>query len=280
MPPTSDPHPCNRPTGARAGARGARWRLVGLTAATALVTLALWRSAGQAPFAAPGGITGYADRLPRTDPADALAVVAHRVALAGGLWWLLSITLHAGAASLRRPRLLQWSGAWAAPGVRRLVAAAVLTLGATASAAAAPTAFTAVAPTAFAAPAPGPPAPAVVSPVAHGSVRNGRAPAAADASTPPADPVPVPHVPGAPVEPRAPDQPTEVGVVVTVAPGDSLWELTRAAVARETGRGLAAVGDDEVAPRWVRVCAANRDRLQSGDVNVLAPGEAVVIPPA
>jgi nucleoid-associated protein YgaU len=87
-------------------------------------------------------------------------------------------------------------------------------------------------------------------------------------------------VPGATVQPHPPDRPNEVGVVVTVAPGDSLWALTRAAVARETGRGPSAVGDDEVAPRWVRVCAANRDRLQSGDVNVLAPGEAVVIPPA
>jgi hypothetical protein len=73
---------------------------------------------------------------------------------------------------------------------------------------------------------------------------------------------------------------TEVVVsTVEVAPGDNLWAIAASAIARSTGRDVGAVPDDEIAPYWHLVCDRNRDRLYSGDVNLILPGEDVMLPP-
>ena len=72
---------------------------------------------------------------------------------------------------------------------------------------------------------------------------------------------------------------TSTTTTVVVAPGDNLWELSAAALARGTARERAAIADDEIARYWRTVCDANRDALRSGSVNVIYPGETVALPP-
>jgi hypothetical protein len=71
-----------------------------------------------------------------------------------------------------------------------------------------------------------------------------------------------------------------VAPAVEVAVGDNLWLIAVSAVARETGREPGTVTDDEVARYWRVVCDVNRDRLRSGDVDLIYPGEVVVLPSA
>ena len=65
---------------------------------------------------------------------------------------------------------------------------------------------------------------------------------------------------------------------VVVVAGDNLWELAARHLAVTSGRARTDVSDVEVAPYWARVCEANRARLSSGDVNLVFPGERVVLP--
>lgn len=66
------------------------------------------------------------------------------------------------------------------------------------------------------------------------------------------------------------DQPT-----VVAGPGDHLWKLAEDRVRQILDR---PVTDNEVAPYWVRVVEANRDRLRSGDPDLIFPGEDIVMP--
>ena len=248
-----------------------------MTAAEVVLVAALARTATQAPFSARGGELGFLRHLADQDPVHALVFATHRVALAGAVWLLATTVLSVAAVSVRRPRLVRASVALTTPALRRLVAAAVLSVGT-------------LGPVAAAGAAEEPP-PSV-------AVRDGRAVAVSATGDPGpavrATPAVVPTDPDSPtptgtgvVVPTDPDSPTDsptgtgaggATVSVTVAPGDSLWELTRAALARESGRAPVEVGNDEVAPRWLLVCEANQSRVRSGDVDLLAPGEEVVIP--
>lgn len=64
----------------------------------------------------------------------------------------------------------------------------------------------------------------------------------------------------------------------TVA-GDDLWSIAAAEVAQVTGRPVASLSNADVAAYWQRVCDANQSHLQSGDVNLIFPGEQIVLPP-
>ena len=64
---------------------------------------------------------------------------------------------------------------------------------------------------------------------------------------------------------------------VTVAGGDHLWKLSEARLFEVLGR---EPEDSEVSPYWRTVIEANRDRLRSGDPNLIYPGEEVVLPTA
>jgi len=66
---------------------------------------------------------------------------------------------------------------------------------------------------------------------------------------------------------------------VIVGPGEHLWELAAREVARATTVSRDEVDVGDVTAYWMRVCDANRDRLASGDVNVVHIGETVVLPP-
>jgi hypothetical protein len=193
-----------------------------------------------------------------------LALAAHRVALVLAAWLTLVTLVHLLVARTPRPRAIAVSVRLTPIAVRRLVAAAMITAGTVAAAA--------------------PGAPAGAEPRSGtGSERNRGGPVVVSVRDGRADPGTNAAAAAAPVTPATPaGLPLGNGAVadaVTVSTGDSLWTLTRDALARESGRDPATIGNDEIAPRWGHVCDANRDRLRSGDVNVLAPGEEVVIPP-
>jgi hypothetical protein len=64
----------------------------------------------------------------------------------------------------------------------------------------------------------------------------------------------------------------------TVTSGDSLWTIAANQVATTTGRAPAQVPDADVTGYWQRVCDANQGRLRSGDLNLIFPGEQVILP--
>jgi len=80
-------------------------------------------------------------------------------------------------------------------------------------------------------------------------------------------------VPRAALEPPhvAPARPSEHRVVS----GENLWTIARAELARRHRR---VPDDKELAPYWLRVVAANRATLRSGDPSLIYPGEIVSLP--
>ncbi len=198
--------------------------------------------------------------LAHAEPADAVMVVLRWVALLGAWWLLMGTTLYLLVALTRVPtaiRAVRWA---ALPSVRRAIDAA-FACSVVAGAVLAPSGAGAVTGTV-------PPAT---------SVRDGHArgldsrPAETRRSAPP--PAPPPTTPTPPVAVVPPN------VVVTVAPGDNLWELAAQHLAIATSRARGEVGDAEVARYWVAVCERNRATLASGDPNLVFPGELIAFPP-
>jgi hypothetical protein len=62
------------------------------------------------------------------------------------------------------------------------------------------------------------------------------------------------------------------------APGDSLWTIARDHLAA-VGKGGGEPSNRRVAEYWAKVKAANRHRLESGDPDLIEPGEKIVLPP-
>ena len=86
------------------------------------------------------------------------------------------------------------------------------------------------------------------------------------------------YVPVAPIT-SAPttESPAQIGQFsdVVIRPGDNMWKLAEAHLERLAGRPVA---DHEIAPYWVKVIEANRDRIRSGDPDLIFPGEVLVLP--
>jgi len=100
-----------------------------------------------------------------------------------------------------------------------------------------------------------------VAPV--GPVRDGRAPTSVVTTPPTVPAVPVAPTPTPPPNPR-PALSTTAHVVVA---GESLWSIARD-----------RVGDHAVVQYWHALCDANRATVPSGDLNLIHPGETVVLP--
>ena len=214
--------------------------------------------------------------LHRTDPETATLVVGRLLAIVVAAWLLGSTLLAvAAAAAVRFPRHLRallTLGAGAAPGTVRHLAQAAIAVSLVA----------ATARSAVAAPAAPVPAPAQVRPVAAARpllaplapVRDGRTP-----TTPPVPPVadapPAPPAPTAPGAPGATILRLPVGDRHRVVAGESLWSIAEARVAESH----APRDPGEVDRYWRALCDANRERLVSGDVNAIQPGEDLDLPP-
>jgi nucleoid-associated protein YgaU len=63
---------------------------------------------------------------------------------------------------------------------------------------------------------------------------------------------------------------------VVVEPGDHLWKISEEHLADVLGR---PAEDAEVDPYWRSVIETNRERLLSGDPDLIFPGETVALPP-
>jgi nucleoid-associated protein YgaU len=91
----------------------------------------------------------------------------------------------------------------------------------------------------------------------------------------------VPGTAGPPQAPSrqgsSPGQQTPPGLH-EVERGENLWEISRRHLASATGRDEAEVGTREVAVYWLRVVAANRARLRTGNPDLIYRGEFVRLP--
>jgi hypothetical protein len=65
----------------------------------------------------------------------------------------------------------------------------------------------------------------------------------------------------------------------TIAPGEHLWGIAAARVARVTGRDAATLPAEEIVPYWTRLCMTNETRLRSGIPSLVYPGEVIELPP-
>ena len=63
---------------------------------------------------------------------------------------------------------------------------------------------------------------------------------------------------------------------VVVEPGDHLWKISAAHIDSLLGR---PAQPEEVTPYWLAVIEINRDQIQSGDPDLIYPGELITLPP-
>lgn len=193
-------------------------------------------------------------------PAAAAITVVRVVVLAVVAYLLVVTALAAGAQLWRNAALTAVADVVALPIVRHAVTAGLgLGLsGATLAAGAA----------AFG-PRPAP-APAAVPVLVPLTTTTSSPPPALGAPAPPAPPPSVP-VPGSAERPEPP-----VPETVTVRPGDHLWSIATDLLVQRWHRPVA---DDEVAPYWRSLVAANRSRLRDpGNADLVYPGDELVVP--
>ena len=281
---------------------GAAFRLVGVIAVEAVAVFALHRL-GTVPGFSPdwSDLGGW---LATATPEEAIATTLRLVALVLA-WWLLVTTVLYALGRIAGLVGLVRSVEWATlPMVRRLadraaaVSLAVITVAAPAVAVIAPlpaVEHTTAGQTAkdpnLAPPFPQPPEVTRVSP-----------PGTVDPALPPPVPLPqsgeVAYTPtpagseGTWAPPLAPparravvragtsspaQQQVEVPSEHVVVPGDNLWIISERHLEQVTGRG--DLSDREVANYWVTVIEANRNRVRSGDPDLIYPGEVIVLPP-
>jgi hypothetical protein len=80
-----------------------------------------------------------------------------------------------------------------------------------------------------------------------------------------------PAAPAPPATPAAPATPA----TWTVAPGESFWSIAEEVLADAWGRPPT---DAEIDPYWRRLIAANRDRISSGNPDLIFPGQVFDLP--
>jgi len=241
-----------------------RARLPLLLAVEAAAVVAVHRLGSRPPFDLP---LDDVDAWTRAAPADALLAALRVVALAGAAWVFAVTAAYALARGLGLRSALRVLERATPHLVRRVVdhaVAASIVVGSLAAPAQA---------------ASKPPAPVVVD------VRNGRVHAGSLSSLPPdfrrAPAIPPPAATVATPPPPLPTAPppTAVPASMVVQAGDNLWAIAADALARATGRDRAGLDDGEIARYWSAVCAANAATVQSGNVDVIVPGEVIALPP-
>jgi nucleoid-associated protein YgaU len=255
-----------------------RVALVLLIAGEGLAVVSVHRLGDRAPFDLP---FGHVDAWVDAAPEDALAAGLRAAALLC-TWWLLLVTVaYAGARVTRVPAALRASE-WLTPSTIRHTVDRALAASLVVGAVTTPFSARAVARTSDPPPRSAPP-PSVVVDVRDGRSLDALPTGSALPSEPAiADPAVTPTVSSvedaATVLPVDHDQTLVPPSTVVAERGDNLWDLSAAALARATGRERAALGDDEIARYWNVVCDANRATVRSGDVNLIYPGEVLVLP--
>ncbi len=235
---------------------------VGVETATVVVLVLLGR---RPELAVPVGHLGR--WLREGDAATVVVALLRWVALLGAGWLLASTLLYLAAAVSRVPaavRAVEWS---TLPAARRAIDAAC-----------AVSVVTGMVHGVVLAPATAGAARGGRDATGVTVVRDGRAGQGEIAQLPPDTTTTVP-APSAPLPSAPPPLPPAAHDEIVVVAGDNLWELAARHLALTSARTRAEVSDAEIAPYWARVCDTNRDRLVSGDPNLVFPGERVVLPP-
>ncbi len=194
------------------------------------------------------------------DPVDAVAAVIRLVALVAATWLLVTTLLYVVARAADIPRALRTLERVTPPGARRVVDRALVMM--------AVGVFVA-------------PAGATVVTVRDGrSGSSATAPSTTTTSRAPTPTTPTSAQPGAvpvAVVPRTAATPAAATTVV-VRPGDNLWALAADHLAATTGRARPTLDNTEIARYWAAVCDANRARVRSGNVNLIYPGDVILLP--
>ncbi len=200
---------------------------------------------------------GDVGRWLATAPVEvAVAAAVHKLAFAGTAWLALSTVGYLVAASIRAPRATALLRAVTLPVVRSAVDRACALSLVAALSIPPPLAVTG------GSGEPPPPSPTSVLPPAVAAVgfspSPDRKPAGGEDAPSAAD--------GAS---SAPERRARLHIVER---GDNLWRIATVDVARHGG----STGD--VAAHWVRIVAANRDRIRSGNPDLIYPGERITLP--
>jgi hypothetical protein len=270
----------------------ARRVLVLLVAGEVIAVVALHRLGAVDGFAIPRHDLGR--WLQQSNSEDVLLAGVRLVGLVAA-WWLLGSTLLYVAARVARLHGAARAFGWATlPAVRRwvdraaavsIVAATALGVGRPAAADPPPTTSPASAPVVVGVDHRDP---ASVPSRPPSGVRTGQAvdapppptvPPTGTTSPPPTTTPLVPPTAPPPVVPVAPPPAPAAGSTHTVTGGEHLWSIAAAHVARASGRSSTDLSPADIAPYWLRVVELNRQRLRSGNPNLVYPGEVVELPP-
>jgi hypothetical protein len=280
--------------------RGERGKLAGWLVAEVLGVAALHRLAADPWLQVPwDNLGGWMQTAP---PEDVVGATLRLVGLAVGYWLLAGTALYLLARLSRIPgavRTVQWM---TLPAVRRVVDQAVaLSLATSIATGAGTTAAMAATPSdpgrpaavvlqlsapSTSAPPPTRPQPPQARPAATPST-------AASSTTRPGSVVSSPQLDGAaptssPTSRRPSDRPpaptadaSEQAAArrYTVVAGDNLWDIAAREIAAATSRQPQDLSAAEIAPYWRQVIHANRQRLRSGDPDLIYPDEVLVLPP-
>jgi len=206
---------------------------------------------------------------------DVVAALLRSVALSIAYWITASTAIYTTARLTRIPALIRATGRTTLPQVRRVVdrAIAVTVTTAALSAPLAPALGADIAE----------PAPAATEPIVY-QISDQGVPTPLNLETPDPTFIVPPGVEGAGYTPNPAGgvtlgvdaaAPTE-SVVYEVVSGDNLWTISsRHLKAANPNREVDAA---EIAVYWRRVIEINTPTLQSGDANLIYPGESVVLP--
>jgi nucleoid-associated protein YgaU len=85
--------------------------------------------------------------------------------------------------------------------------------------------------------------------------------------------------PAQPGSGRGETTPTGQEKTYKVVEGDTLWTIAKDHLTKATGTGSGKPTDQEVTEYFTRVKEANQSRLQSGDPDLIYPGEEITLPP-
>ena len=209
------------------------------------------------------------DWMASADPLNAIVAIARAAGLALCLYMIVATLLYWWATRSGRPGVARFVGRFTLPVLRRAIEVTVAaSLSASAMA-----------------------APAFVSvPVAMAQEVEADAPEATAEPTPSPEPDSSPTA-GSDVATAAgwPDTsslildfwtPAQADLKPShhvVVQGENFWTIAKAELESAIGR---EVTEDEVCSYWLRLVAANRARISSGDPNVIYPGESITLPAA
>ncbi len=243
--------------------------LTGLVAVTAVFTLCLHQLGGTSSLA-----VDWSDPVgwfEASQAEDAIAATLRSIGLVIGYWVLGTTALYVAFGLRRREHRPRWVTLLTHRWIRR-IADRALAVTLTASIVATPigpaAAETPSPPIVFEAETDGIPVPHVrmpvtVDPPAQAPQETTIADEPSPLVTPIRNPTPVATVA------------VEQSQTYTVASGDNLWTIASAHIESTVDGDPSA---PEVTEYWLRVIAANRDTLRSGDPNLIYPGEIVALP--